>query len=84
MGPLLTVVRGPPYAREVSGKSAKGCVSRLVALGFLSANKRANQAKTRETVETGTKPPGNRDETPDKNHETQPFFNMKKYTCILM
>ena len=42
------------------------------------ARVRANATQSHETVETATKPPRNRDETPEANHETEYFFNMMK------
>ena len=45
---------------------------------FPPARVHANATQSHETVETATKPPRNRDETPEGNHETEYFFNMKK------
>ena len=45
---------------------------------FPPARVHANATQSHETVETATKPPRNRDATPEGNHETEYFFNMKK------
>ena len=41
-------------------------------------------SQSHETVETATKPPRNRDETLEENHETEHFFNKKTYFFFML